>query len=94
MKVDHLAADEDRTGVCVSGHWQSKAAIKGEHLIGVFHRKGHVIEASDSCRVLRRTAGAISQYSSGSNDLNERSPRNAIFHHAPRHNFLDFAAGL
>ena len=48
MKIDHLVADVDRTGVCVLDHLQAEAAIEGQHLLGVLHGKGHVIEAPDS----------------------------------------------
>jgi hypothetical protein len=61
MKVDHLVPDVDRTGVCVLDHLQAEAAIEGEHLLGMVHGKGNMIESSDPRSLLRNCRRSTSQ---------------------------------
>jgi hypothetical protein len=92
MKVDHLVADVDGTGVCILDHLQTEAAIKGQHLLGVLHGKGHVIEAPDSRSLLRRHPRSAGQSSCGGDAADESSTRNAIFHRAPLQEIVDLKA--
>jgi hypothetical protein len=83
MKVNHLFADINRTGVYILDYLQVEAAIEGEHLLGVIHGKGHVIETANSCRLLRHNPGSASECTRGGHASDKSSPRNAMFHHTP-----------
>src|SRR5579864_3527740 len=48
MKVDHLAADVNGTGGFALPHFQTQAAIEGQHGLRVLHRKCDVIETPDA----------------------------------------------
>jgi len=75
MKVDHLAADVDRTGLGRLGDVQAKPTIEGQHRVGVQHRHGHVIQPLDALGLGQRPRiGQAGRDSGGHRALDEHSP--------------------
>ena len=54
VEVDHLVADVDRHHVRVLRHLEAQRAVERDHVVGVLHRKRHVVEAADLAHPVRR----------------------------------------
>ena len=57
MKVDHLIANVYRTRIRILDDAETETTIERHHGVGVFHREGDVIEASNMSRGLSRASG-------------------------------------